>query len=188
MDKISLERLALMHPAVRQDAIDCYNHINQNILGKGVRLRITYTLRTPDEQTALYALGRTVVNPNGKSASRPMGLTVTAAKAWKSYHNYGLAFDICILLDKNGDGVFEEVTWSTVADNDKDGVADWKEVARYLKSQGWAWGGDWANPYDPPHFEKVPGLASVSTLKTRLDQGKSFSEVINGKTYNWVKI
>lgn len=187
MDKISLERLALMHPAVRQDAIDCYNHINKNILGKGVRLRITHTLRTAKEQDDLYAFGRTVVNPDGKSAKLPFGKIKTRAKAWQSFHNYGLAFDVCILLDRNGDGVFEEVSWDTMADDDKDGIADWREVAAYLKSQGWTWGGDWAM-FDAPHFEKVSGGYTERSLKTRLDQGKSISEVINGKTYNWVKI
>jgi len=111
MDKITLERIGLMHPKVRAEVLAAYKHINNNLLGKGVRLRFTYTLRTFKEQDAMYAQGRTTAGP-----------IITKARSGFSFHNYGLAFDIVILLDKDGDGNFTEVSWSTVADHDKDGI------------------------------------------------------------------
>lgn len=176
MDKISLQRINLMHPKLRAEALKAYNHINSKILGKGVRLRLTSTLRTFKEQDALYAEGRTVP-----------GTIKTKARSGFSFHNYGLAFDIVILLDKDGDGVFTEVSWSTVADHDKDGIADWKEVAVYLKSLGWTWGGDFKNMYDPPHFEKTFGY-TANQLLNKYNADDDFTEVIDGKTYTWVKI
>lgn len=150
-DKITLDRINLMHPAVRYELLQDYLHINNKLLGKGVRLRFAYTLRTFAEQDALYAQGRTkLFDNNGKR----LGI-VTNAKAGQSYHNYGLAFDIVLLLDPNGDGNFEAASWNTKADNDKDGVSDWMEVVKYFKSKGWTWGGDFKKFPDAPHFEKT---------------------------------
>jgi len=58
-------------------------------------LRFTHTLRTHAEQDKLYAQGRTV-----------KGSIVTNARGGQSYHNYGLAIDIC-LLSKDG----TKVSW-----------------------------------------------------------------------------
>lgn len=159
MDNISITRLQLMHIAVREDLIKDYNYINRYLLGKGVRLRITHTLRTPEEQHKLFL-------------QRPK---VTNADSWQSIHNYGLAFDIVILLDKDGDGNFESVSWDLKADNDKDGVADYTEVTKYLKSKGWTWGGDFKSISDAPHFEKTFGH-TWKTLKVKYDKGETFTE------------
>jgi len=155
-----------------------YTHVNQNLLGKGVRLRFAYTLRTDAEQAELYAQGRTKLFDNaGKRL-----VIVTNAKPGQSIHNYGLAFDIVLLLDKNGDGVFEAASWDTKADNDKDGVTDWVEVTNYFKSKGWAWGGDWKSLKDYPHFEKTFGH-TWKTLHVKMDNQEIISENIAGKNY-----
>ena len=136
-DKITLDRIDLMHPSIREQLKKDYLEINKN-LPKGVRLRFTQTLRTNAEQDELYAQGRT-----------KEGKIVTNAKGGQSIHNYGLAFDIVILLDKDNDGTFESVSWEV----DK----YWMRVVDFFKSKGWTWGGDWKSFKDYPHFEYTQG-------------------------------
>lgn len=183
MDKLSLERIELMHPAVRDEVRELYTHINNKILGKGVRLRLAYTYRSIEEQNELYAQGRTKLFDNkGKRLGK-----VTNAPGGRSNHNYGLAFDIVLLLDKNGDGVFEAATWDTKTDFDKDKSPDWMEVTNYLKANGWFWGGDFRSFVDMPHFEKT-FKHTTSQLAAKLKAGKTTAEVIKGKTYHWVNL
>lgn len=137
-DQITLERIKLLHPKVRKEVEDMYMYANNKILGKYVRLRFTHTLRTIKEQDALYAQGRT-----------KGGKIVTKAKGGQSIHNYGLAFDIVLLHDKDKNGTFEHASF--VVDE------DWRKVAAYFKSKGWVWGGDWLSFKDYPHFEKTFG-------------------------------
>ncbi len=176
MDKVTIERIKRMHPSLRNEVLEAYKYVNNKLLGKGVRLRFSSTLRTAEEQAALYAQGRT--KPGSK---------VTNAKPWQSIHNYGLAMDIIILLDKDGNGTFESVSWSTKADDDKDGTADWMEVINHFKSIGWEWGGDWKSFKDYPHLEKTFGN-TWRTLKAKIDNVDFFTETIDGKIYQWVNL
>lgn len=132
-DEITVNRIKLLHPNYRKQILDWYLEINRK-LPKGVRLRFTHTLRTNSEQDGLYAQGRT----------KP-GKIVTNAKGGQSIHNYGLAFDIVILLDKDNNGTFETASFTV----DK----YWKQVAEFFKSKGFEWGGDWKSFKDYPHFE-----------------------------------
>lgn len=155
-----------MHPSLRKELLEQYNHINQKILGKGVRLRLAYTYRSPEEQNQLFK-------------QKPK---VTNAKAWQSIHQYGMAFDIVLLYDKDGDGKFETASWDMTLDGDKDGIADWMEVVKYLKSQGWEWGGDWRFK-DAPHFQKVKGY-TWQQLKAKVDK----NDIIAGETIKYPKL
>jgi len=176
MDAITYTHINSLHPAIRQEAFTTCNYINNKLLGKGIRLRFAQTLRTFKEQDELYAQGRT----------KP-GKKVTNAKAAQSIHNYGLAFDIVILRDTDGDGTFETVSWNTTRDDDYDGLADWMEVVTYFKKEGWAWGGDWKSFPDFPHFEKTFGH-NWKSLQAKYDAGNVFTEEINGTTYKWVNL
>lgn len=183
MDTITLERIRFLHPKVRQEILDMYTHVNNKLLGKGVRLRFAYTLRTVAEQDALYAQGRTKLFDNsGKRLGK-----VTNAKGGQSIHNYGLALDIVLLVDKDGDGKFESASWDTKADFDKDGIPDWMEVTNYFKSKGWTWGGDFKSLVDAPHFEKTFGH-TWQTLQAKMNAGQVIIEVIDGNTYKFPKI
>lgn len=175
-DSITLKRIKLMHPAVRQEVRDAYMHVNNKLLGTGVRLRFAYTLRTFAEQDVLYDQGR--ITPGKK---------VTNAKGGQSTHNYGLAFDIVLLLDKDSNGTFETASWNIHADFDNDRKADWMEVVDYFKSIGWTWGGDWNSFKDYPHLEKTFDH-NWRALKAKYDSGDTFIEVIDGKTYTWVNL
>ncbi len=145
-DQVSIKRAKTGHPLIVSELI----RILVLCLRAGVRLRYTCVIRTPEEQTALYAKGRTAP-----------GRVVTWVEAWFSYHQYGLAVDI-VLMKNN-----KEVTWDHTADLDKDGVADWMEAVKIFKEHGWEWGGDWKTP-DRPHFQKTFGLTTKKLNEKRL--------------------
>ncbi|MGI9215155.1 MAG: M15 family metallopeptidase [Gammaproteobacteria bacterium] len=150
-DQITLERIKLIHPKLRDELNAIYDEICAALTGKAM-CRFAYTLRTFAEQDVLYAQGR----------SKP-GNKVTNAKGGQSYHNYGMAVDIVLLVDKDGNGTFEEASWDTKTDFDKDGKSDWQEVVSIFKRYGWTWGGDWKF-VDAPHFEKPMGKSVMELL------------------------
>lgn len=102
----------------------------------GIDFIVTCTYRSDEEQTALYAQGRTV-----------KGAIVTNAKAGESKHNAvtldGLpaskAFDIVII--KNG-----KPDWDIKN-------PDWKKAGMIGKSIGLEWAGDWTSFKEYPHFQ-----------------------------------
>lgn len=150
IDKITLDRIKLLHPKLRSEVEHIYTaQIVPALTGRAI-CRFAYTLRTFDEQTALYAQGRTKLYD---SSGKRLGI-VTKAKAGQSYHNYGLALDIVLIKDTNNDGRHDTASWETNVDFDKDGKADWMEVTNIFKRNGWEWGGDW-NFKDLPHFQKI---------------------------------
>jgi peptidoglycan L-alanyl-D-glutamate endopeptidase CwlK len=145
-DKISIARANLLHPAVRDEVIALIDKVEQGFPAN-IAVRIVQGLRSIDEQNVLYAKGRTAP-----------GSIVTNAKGGSSYHNYGLAIDFVILIDKDGNGTYDELSWDIKKDNDKDGVADWLEVVKVFEAAGWEWGGKWSSIKDYPHLQKTFGL------------------------------
>jgi len=141
MDAITVQRIAQLHPKVRQMVTDGINEANAALTGHA-QVRIVQGLRTMQEQAALYAQGRTT--PGSK---------VTNAKPGQTFHNYGLAFDIALLIDG------KEISWSTTTDFDGDKQADWMEVVAIFKRRGWTWGGDFKSIKDAPHFEFTFGYS-----------------------------
>lgn len=156
-DPITLKRIQDIHPKLRNELTKIYSEICQVLTGKA-GCRFVQVLRTIAEQDGLYAQGR----------SKP-GPIVTNAKGGKSYHNYGLAIDFCLLYDKNVNGRVEtdEIIWDRTRDIDNDRVADWIEVVRVFQKYGWTWGANWQ---DYPHFEKPMGY-KVSTLFNKYKSG-----------------
>ena len=131
-DQSSIDKLKLLHPSVRQSAIDAYNEACR-ITPVGIHPSITETYRSFERSDALYAQGRT----------KP-GNIVTNAKGGQSIHNYSLAFDFVMLI--NG-----KMNW--------DVDANWMKVVSVFKKYGWEWGGDWKGSLkDYPHFQKTNGL------------------------------
>lgn len=143
-DAVTLERIKLLHPKLVEEVGKIYDEICEALKGKAM-CRFAYTLRTFKEQDDLYAKGRTKPGP-----------VVTQAKAGLSMHNYGLALDIVLVVDKDGNGSFETAVWDEKTDFDGDGKSDWMEVVSIFKQYGWEWGGDWKF-YDAPHFQKTFG-------------------------------
>lgn len=155
MDKITIDRIQLAHPKIRQQLLDQYKEIN-NQLPANVRLRFAYVYRTPEEQHKLFL-------------QKPR---VTKADSWQSIHNYGLAFDIVLLYDKDGNGTFETASWEQ--------NRFWKQVTDYFVSKGWEWGGAWKKFKDAPHFQMAFGL-TWKQMKAKIDSGDFITE--NGIKY-----
>lgn len=161
IDKITLDRIDLLHPKVRGEVKDLYlNKVVPALTGRAI-CRFAYTIRTFSEQEALYAQGRTKLFD---SKGNRLGI-VTRAKPGQSYHNFSLAFDIVLLKDTNADRKFESPSWEQNIDFDKDGKPDWMEVVSIFKNAGWAWGGEFKSIKDAPHFEKTFGLHWRELLK-----------------------
>ena len=97
----------------------------------GIPIIITQGLRTIAEQDALYAQGRTTP-----------GNIVTNAKGGTSFHNYGVAFDICPYIGG-------KLLWNN--------LELFKKVGAIGKKIGLEWGGDWVGFVDLPHFQSTLG-------------------------------
>jgi peptidoglycan L-alanyl-D-glutamate endopeptidase CwlK len=154
MDKITLDRIKTIHPILRSELEKDYIECN-NLLPKGVRLRFAYVYRSVNEQNILFA-------------QRPK---VTNARGGQSIHNYGMAFDIVILKDKDNNGTFETASF----DIDE----HWMKVVKFFKAKGWTWGGDWKSFKDAPHFEKTFGH-TWRTLQIRemfIDNGLKYPKL-----------
>lgn len=144
MDKLTIDRIKQAHPIIREQLEKDYIECN-NKLPKGVRLRFAYVYRSIAEQNVLYN-------------QRPK---VTNAKGGQSIHNYGLAFDYVILLDKDNNGTFETIEWNLKSPYHK-------IVVDYFQSKGYEWGGSWKSFKDYPHFQKAQGL-TWQQLKQRVE-------------------
>lgn len=155
-DKTTLDRIELLHPAVREEAKAIYAEICERLTGRA-QCRFSHTLRTFAEQDALYAQKPKISN----------------AKGGQSWHNYGLAIDVVLLLN---DG--KVASWDTVTDFDGDGLSDWQEIVFVFGLYGWEWGGNWKNFPDKPHFQKTFGL-TISEALNRHNSG----QVIAGTNY-----
>jgi peptidoglycan L-alanyl-D-glutamate endopeptidase CwlK len=152
VDKLSLERIQLLHPKLRLEATQILSEIHCKTSTPNSFCRFAFTLRTIAEQDAIYAQGRT----------KP-GKIVSNAPGGKSFHNYGLAIDIAFVINNT------TASWSTTADWDKDQKADWMEVVDIFKKYGWEWGD--RGYVDLPHFQKVFGT-TPSQLYARIQAGK----------------
>jgi peptidoglycan L-alanyl-D-glutamate endopeptidase CwlK len=137
-DDKNFARVKLLHPKL---AHLCWEHLSLCFL-TGIYLRVTQTLRTFEEQQALYDLGRT----------KP-GKKVTNARAGLSWHNYGLAYDV-VILEKDG-----KVNWNTLDPK-------WKRVGFEGEKLGLTWGGSFKSFIDYPHFEYHPNLTRASVALT----------------------
>ena len=140
-DKVTDVRIAKLHPAIRENAEQFINEVEKI----GIKLRVTQGLRTIQEQNDLYAIGRTIP-----------GKKVTNAVGGKSYHNYGLAIDVCQI-----DG--------RMADFDP----DWLKIVPIAEKYGFAWGGKFKTIIDKPHFEKTFGHSTSDLFK----QNKTYPDL-----------
>ncbi|ASK31427.1 peptidoglycan L-alanyl-D-glutamate endopeptidase [Chryseobacterium sp. T16E-39] len=148
MDKVTLQRIEQLHPLVREEVKQIIKDCDEALTGRA-KVRITQGLRSFEEQEKLYAIGRLTT-----------GKKVTNAKAGQSIHNYGLAVDICLMIDG------KVASWDTAKDWDNDGVADWYECVKIFAKYGWDWGGNWKTFKDLPHFEKKSLLTQKGLVKT----------------------
>ena len=146
-----------LHPKVAEGASAMLNEAQARGLAVGVFMGV----RNAEKQNGLYALGRTVKNPDGYDpVKKPMGNIITNAQAWMSWHSYGLAVDFAF---KNSKGEW----WWPPDNNPK-----WDDLGVLGKAFGFEWGGDWTKFPDLPHFQmrgKIPSIAQAKKLV--LEQG-----------------
>jgi peptidoglycan L-alanyl-D-glutamate endopeptidase CwlK len=138
-----MRELNLLHPQVREKA----ERLIALCKDAGVPIIITQTLRTREEQDALYAKGRTAA-----------GKVVTHAQYPLSMHCWGLAFDVARADGKPDSGG---------AKGFYDGDNFFRRVGELGKSIGLTWGGDWATFPDKPHFEDRGVGGTVGELVKR---------------------
>lgn len=126
MSSRSLEDL---HDAIRQQAYTFTGRCK----GAGLDVLVTCTLRSLDEQAALYAQGRT--SP---------GHIVTNAKPGSSAHNYGLALDVVPLVNGKPLWTFDVKSPGPV----------WQKVGDLGMSAGLEWFGAPGSPFlEAAHFQ-----------------------------------
>lgn len=129
-----MSKIDTLHPKIREQVRGLVDYVNREILTSNVKMLVTQGLRTFEEQDKLYN-------------KRPK---VTNAKGGQSIHNYGLAFDFCLVQGGR-------TIWDVAKDFDSDKVPDWMEVVKVFKDAGYRWGGDFKSFTDKPHFEKTFG-------------------------------
>lgn len=122
---------------------------------RGLDVGMFNGLRVEADQEKLYALGRTVKNPDGfDPEKKPLGNIVTNALPWQSWHFFGLAVDFAF---KNSKGA-----WYWPADD----APQWEALAKVmLMHTGVAWGGNWTKFPDLPHFQMTGKIPSVREAK-----------------------
>ncbi|CAA9317741.1 MAG: hypothetical protein AVDCRST_MAG71-1113 [uncultured Lysobacter sp.] len=119
------------------------------VLVDGVDVRIVSGTRSYAEQNALYRQGR-----DGRR-----GPIVTQARAGRSTHNFGVAWDVAVFAP---DG-----RYST---RDQ----DYERVARRGLSPALEWGGHWPRFPDGPHYQLATGL-DITALRRRFEAGIGWS-------------
>jgi len=119
MDKPTLDRIQLLHPKLREEAMQIYLEICDALKGKAM-CRFAYTLRTFAEQDALF---------NAKPQ-------VTKAKGGQSYHNYGLACfsDDTEVLTNEGWKLFSELNKNENVMVFKDGNIFYEKPSAYISN------------------------------------------------------
>jgi peptidoglycan L-alanyl-D-glutamate endopeptidase CwlK len=112
----------------------------------GFYIEIVRGLRTFEEQDDLYALGRT----------KP-GAIATHCRGSFSFHNYGVAFDVRPLVEKD--------------ETDKK-LELYKKAGDIGMSMGFDWGGSWEGFIDLPHFEYTAGYTIEDFRANSVDWSK----------------
>ena len=133
-DSTSDRRIKTLHPLIQCDVANIINEAEAKL---NVKFRVTQALRTVAEQDELYAQGRTAG-----------GSIVTNARGGKSYHNYGLAFDVAIIENNS-------VIWDS---------PEYKNLSMIAAKYGFFWGGNFKNLRDEPHFQKDFGKKPLQLL------------------------
>lgn len=114
---------------------------------QGIKVGITSTYRSIQEQDAIYAQGRTTA-----------GQVITNARGGQSMHNYKVALDFCpMTADSN-------FAW-----NDK---ATFTKIGMIGESCGFEWGGRWVSFLDLPHLQYTAGYTLEDFQNGKVDYAK----------------
>jgi peptidoglycan L-alanyl-D-glutamate endopeptidase CwlK len=134
-------------PAVRLKAD---KHLSLCLL-EGIVLRVTDGYRSFAEQAQVWQVGR---NENGEIVGR----ILTRARPGESYHQWRLAYDVCIVRfpgDQTPKNVYD---------------GPWDRVVAIGESIGLTAGAHFSGFHDTPHFE-CPGLNTIAALLAAHPEG-----------------
>ena len=138
--------ITLLHPRCQSAVYE----LQKLCEAQGLKIIITETLRTKQEQDALYAKGRTA--PGNK-------VTNAKGSTYSSMHQWGIAFDFA-----RGD--------SKGAYNDSDGF--FTKVGKIGEGIGLEWGGSWTSIKDKPHFQLPDWGSGPAKLKKMYTSPENF--------------
>lgn len=150
----SFSNVASLHPELENKKEEFLKKCEE----MGIKVKVTATVRTVEEQNKLFAQGRTAG-----------GRVVTNAEGsnYGSNHQWGIAFDVCVkeYKDKSGKWVVCE------SDEEKYDDNKLKKVGEIGKSVGLEWGGDWIEFTDTPHFQ----LRGYDNLREKYGEPAKFA-------------
>jgi len=141
-DAITAQRIKETHPKAQPFFIDFINEC-ETVLNITLRIMEPVT-RSIEQQDYLYKQGRSLP-----------GKIVTNSKGGQSFHNYGLAVDLCE-IDQDGTAV----NWAY----------DLKQLTPIAEKYGIEWGGNWHTIQDRPHFQKTFGYKWQDLFKKYKDK------------------
>lgn len=166
-------KIMSLHPSVGER---CLRHI-QACREKRILIGIAQAYRGRKEQEALWAKGR-----NDKGEVVNWREVVTHAPSGWSFHEYGLAYDVC-LMRRGASGVYE-IVWDVIADLNIDGITDYLQIGEAGESCGLVWGGRWPRrKVDMPHFEFHPRLSiedAIAKFGTSRQVPDDYFNVVDG--------
>ena len=148
-----------LHPELQKKIIELKELCKKN----GITIGISECLRTVAEQDALYAKGRTAA-----------GSVVTKCKGntYSSMHQWGIAFDLYLVMDVDGDGRSSDDAFNNAR-------RLFEKVGKLGESIGLEWGGSWKSIKDKPHFQ-LPYWGSTTTeLKKKYGTPEKFFAIWN---------
>lgn len=162
MDQISETRIQSLHPNIRDlYFLPAYREVNDNLFaGARCKCRVACALRDPKTQHQLWQQGREVP-----------GKIVTNADSWQSFHQYGLGADLVLLVDRDGNGTYESISYDLGEDINGDHIADWLQMLAVFKAYGFELGREWQGKFkESPHVQMTCGY-SWSALRSLVNQG-----------------
>lgn len=159
-------KLEDLKPPVLAAALKALHELKKN----DIQVVVTYTLRTADEQAALYAQGRKSLeevnalrkkaglyqikeylgkdkkphSDNDYTVTTLDGIPTAKGGKGRSPHQLGTALDVVPDLDP---GEKELPGWPAMND------PRWKLISDVFKKYNFEWGGDWKDFPDYPHYQ-----------------------------------
>lgn len=131
--------LSDLTPAAREK---CMKWVDACKKEAGIDVLVYCTFRPMKEQDALFQVGRTVPGENVTKA-KPMGDTVTDARAGDSFHQYRVAWDAVPLA--NG-----KPQWGN--------KEAYKRMGAIAEGLGIEWAGNWKSFKETAHFQFNDGM------------------------------
>jgi peptidoglycan L-alanyl-D-glutamate endopeptidase CwlK len=132
----------ILHPERLQGVADELVEFVQeaaHIFAHEFDLAVVFGLRTPEQQEALYAKGRTIPSGIDVGPHLPLGRVVTNAEhAEDTPHGRGGAVDLCPVVH----GIWQ---WEA--------AEKFRELGELAEAHGLVWGGRWASLRDMGHIQ-----------------------------------